>query len=98
MSYSAKTKTPKLDRVAARVPEDVKHRWQSAATMRGQTLTDFLIVAANAATTETFAEHEKIELSQKDQIKLAEMLLDPPKINDAMRGLLLRYMPGSEKI
>ena len=77
-------KTTRLDRVAARVPEDVKKRWQRAATMRGQTLTDFLIVAANTATDETFLEHERIELSQRDQIKLAEMLVRPPKINAAM--------------
>ncbi|MDR1019116.1 MAG: DUF1778 domain-containing protein [Synergistaceae bacterium] len=33
--------------------------------MRGQTLTDFLIVAANKETAETFLENERIELSQR---------------------------------
>jgi len=67
-----------------RVPEEIKRRWQTAAAMRGQTLTDFLIVAANKETAETLLENERIELSERDQIRLAEMLLRPPKINEAM--------------
>jgi len=74
--------------VRARVPEEIKRQWQSAAAMRGQTLTDFLIVAANDATTETFLEHEKIELSQRDQIRLAELLLNPPELTQTMKDAL----------
>jgi uncharacterized protein (DUF1778 family) len=79
--------------VRARVPEEIKQRWQSAAAMRGQTLTDFLIVAVNNATDEVFDREEKIKLSRRDQMKLAEMLLDPPEINEAMKGILTRYRP-----
>lgn len=70
--------------VRARVPEEIKRRWQDAALMRGQTLTDFLIVAANKETAETFLENERIELSQQDQAKLAEMLSMPPRVNEVM--------------
>ena len=70
--------------IRARVPEEIKRRWQDAAFMRGQTLTDFMIVALNKETAETFLENERIELSQRDQIKLAEMLSNPPKVNGAM--------------
>ena len=74
--------------VRTRVPEDIKHRWQSAAAMRGQTLTDFIIVATNEATAETFLEYEKIELSQRDQIRVAELLLTPPKLPRMMQEAL----------
>ena len=82
----------KLDRVAARVPHEVKQRWIRAADLRGQTLTDFIIVAANAATTAAFSENERIELSERDQMKLAEMLLHPPKLTDAMKNALSREL------
>ena len=75
---------PRNANIRARVPEEVKRRWQDAAFMRGQTLTDFLIVAANKETTETFLENERIELSQRDQIQLAEMLSKPPRVNESM--------------
>jgi uncharacterized protein (DUF1778 family) len=78
--------------VRARVPEAIKSRWQSAASMRGQTLTDFLIVAANNAASETFLEHERIELSQRDQIKLAELLLNPPELTNIMKNALRERM------
>ena len=71
--------------IRARVPEEIKRRWQDAAFMRGQTLTDFLIVAANKETAATLLENERIELSQRDQIQLAEMLSRPPVVNEAMR-------------
>lgn len=78
--------------VRTRVPEDIKHRWQSAAAIRGQTLTDFIIVATNEATAETFLEYEKIELSQRDQIRLAELLLNPPELPRMMQNALEERM------
>ena len=71
--------------IRASVPEEIKRRWQDAASMRGQTLTDFLIVAANKETAETLLENERIELSQRDHIKLAEILARPPKVNARLR-------------
>ena len=76
---------PRSAKVQARVPEEIKRRWQAAAGMRGQTLTDFLIVAANKETAETLLENERIELSERDQVRLAEMLLRPPKINESLQ-------------
>jgi len=70
--------------IRARVPEEIKRRWQIAASLRGQTLTDFLIVAANKETAETLLENERIELSQRDQVRLAEILSRPPRINEAI--------------
>ena len=84
---------PAHPNVHARVPDEIKQRWQTAAAMRGQTLTDFLIVAANDATDKIFEQEEKIKLSKRDQIKLAEMLLNPPSINESMKGILTKYRP-----
>jgi uncharacterized protein (DUF1778 family) len=78
--------------VVARVPEDIKRRWQKAAVIRGQTLTDFLIVAANNATDEVFEAENRIDLSEKDQVALAEMLLNPPELTEIMKNALRQQM------
>ena len=93
MPASALKTKPLRPNVHARVPDEIKQRWQSAAAMRGQTLTDFIIVAANAATDKTFEQEEKIKLSKRDQMKLAEMLLNPPVINESMKAILTKYRP-----
>ncbi|GHS96208.1 hypothetical protein AGMMS50276_14230 [Synergistales bacterium] len=66
--------------VTTRVPLRLKQRWQQAAVARGITLTDFLITAANKATSEVFDEEDRIELSLEDRTLLAEMLVRPPQI------------------
>jgi uncharacterized protein (DUF1778 family) len=71
-----------------RVPVEIKQRWQMAADMRGQTLTDFLIVAANNATEKVFEAEDRIILSARDQEKLAEMLSRPPRLNERLRKAL----------
>ena len=70
--------------VTTRVPLHLKRRWQQAAAMRGLTLTDFLITAANNATGDIFEEEDRIELSEKDSLLLSEMLTRPPKLNERL--------------
>jgi uncharacterized protein (DUF1778 family) len=77
-----------LDRVAARVPREIKQRWIRAAELRGQTLTDFIIVAANEATREAFVEHESIMLTQRDQEAFAALLENPPALSSALQDAL----------
>jgi uncharacterized protein (DUF1778 family) len=70
------------------VPHEVKQRWIQAAQMRGQSLTDFIIVAANSAVTETFAEHQAIILTQRDSAALANLLENPPPLSTVMQEAL----------
>ena len=78
--------------VRTRVPEELKQRWQRAAALRGQTLTDFIIVAANKEANEIYDQEERITLSREGQLKLAEMLLNPPELPPAMQNLLNDYV------
>ena len=82
--------------VRTRVPEELKQRWQGAAALRGQTLTDFMIVAANKEANVIFEQEERIALSQKGQIQLAEALLNPRELPEAMKNLLKENMPSSQ--
>ena len=92
ISAKKRFESTKTDRVIARVPAEVKHRWQRAATMRGQTLSDFLIVAANNASDEIFDTENRIELSERDQVMLAELLLNPPELPEALKIALRKQM------
>lgn len=92
----ATQKDAKVARVAARVPEKVKTRWATAAALRGQTLTDFIIVAANSATAEVFSEQERIELSERDQLQLAQLLINPPALSPTMKKALEARMSELE--
>jgi len=71
--------------VTTRVPLHLKQRWQQAATLRGLTLTDFLITAANDATGDVFREEDRIALSERDSLLLTEMLARPPRLNERLR-------------
>ena len=77
--------------VRTRVPEELKQRWQGAAALRGQTLTDFMIVAANKEANEIFEQEERITLSRMGQMQLAQALLNPPELPQAMKNLLKEY-------
>lgn len=84
--------------VRTRVPEELKQRWQGAAALRGQTLTDFIIVAANKEANEIYEQEERIILSREGQIKLAEMLLNPPELPEAMKNLLKDYAASPQSM
>jgi len=71
--------------VTTRVPLHLKQRWQQAASLRGLTLTDFLITAANSATGDVFDEEGRIDLSERDSLLLSEMLIRPPRLNESLR-------------
>ena len=96
MPSTALQKNPHNASVRTRVPEELKQRWQGAAALRGQTLTDFMIMAANKEATEIFEQEERIELSREGQMKLAEMLLNPPELPEAMKNLLKEYAASSQ--
>ena len=84
--------------VRTRVPEELKQRWQGAAALRGQTLTDFMIVAANKEADVILEQEERIVLSREGQMKLAEMLLNPPELPEAMGTLLKEYMSSLQNV
>ena len=79
---------PKNTTVTTRIPVHLKERWQRAAAIRGVTLTDFMITAANNATIEIFTEEERIELSARDRKLLSEMLSMPPQPSEGIRAAI----------
>ena len=71
-----------------KVPIRVKEDWEAAAKKQGMSLVDFLVAAANDAMAKIPEERSGIKLSARDQSQVAETLLNPPPLNEAMRKAL----------
>jgi uncharacterized protein (DUF1778 family) len=81
----------KSERVMARVSSEQKRLLQRAAEIRGQTLTEFVVAAAQEAATRAIVDHEVIELSVRDSRAFAEAMLDPPPVNTTLQAAARRY-------
>ena len=73
------TDNRRTERLEARVSAHQKEAFLQAATLRGHTLTDFIISAANYASQQTLKEQGLVELTRRDQIAFAEALQNPPQ-------------------
>jgi uncharacterized protein (DUF1778 family) len=78
-------------RLEARLPRDVMKRLKRAAEIRGRTLTDFVVSAADEAACRTLEETEIIRLSLEGQRQIAAAILNPPAPTAALRRAAKRY-------
>lgn len=83
--------TTKTERLEARVPVALKKVIQHAANLQGRTLTDFVIASLDKAARETVREHEVISLSAADSLRVAKLLITPPRPNAALRKAAARH-------
>jgi uncharacterized protein (DUF1778 family) len=81
----------KTDRLEARIPGDLKATLVRAASLRGQSLSDFVVASAADAARRIIRESEVVEFSERDQVAFAEALLEPPEANPALREAARRY-------
>jgi len=86
-----KTIEHKSERIATRVTPSQKELIARAASLRGRSLTDFIIDSAQKEATNAIEEAHVIYLSQENQIKLAKALMNPPKPNDALKKAAKAY-------
>lgn len=81
----------KSQRLMARISAEQKRLLQRAADIRGQTLTEFVVSAAQEAATRAIVDQEVIELSLRDSQAFAKGMLDPPPIGASLRAAARRY-------
>ena len=95
MPRTSPTTTARLE---ARLPHLVMSRLKRAAEIRGRTLTDFVVAAADEAACRTIEETEIIRLSIEGQRQIAEAILNSPEPAPALRRGARRYrkMFGAE--
>ena len=93
MAPPARTRsTPRTqtERLEARIAPEQKTFFQRAANLRGVTLKEFMIASMREAAIRTIEEHELV-LSANEQQTFVDMLMNPPKPNDALRGAAADY-------
>jgi uncharacterized protein (DUF1778 family) len=81
----------KTSRFEARLTEDIKILFQQAATLRGETLTDFVLAASREKAVETLQEAQLVRLAADDQKQFAEALLNPREASERLRNAAERY-------
>lgn len=81
---SASEQTTK-SRFNARISEQQRAIIGRAASLTGQTVSQFIVSSAQRAAEETIREYEVISLSTRDSIAVMEALLSPPQANEALR-------------
>ncbi|MGA7342418.1 MAG: DUF1778 domain-containing protein [Terracidiphilus sp.] len=75
------TQTVRAARLEARISPDLKRRLEYAASLRGATLTEFVVQSAQEAAARTIRENEALVLSERARVAFAQLLLKPPRPN-----------------
>jgi uncharacterized protein (DUF1778 family) len=91
LSQSSKRPSLKSQRLMARLSIEQKRLLQRGADIRGQTLTEFVITAAQDAATRAIIDQEVIDLSLRDSLAFAEGMLNPPPVNTDLHAAARRY-------
>jgi uncharacterized protein (DUF1778 family) len=81
----------KTTRLEARITDSQKALLQEAATVRGQTLTEFVVRASEEAATRVLERAGVLVLSSRDSVAFVEALLHPPAPNAQLRAAAERY-------
>lgn len=83
-------------RFEARLPQEIKELLAQAASLQGQTLSEFVVAVSTTAARQIVREQEVIELSKRDQITFAKALLDAPEANAYLKEAARRYREETE--
>lgn len=87
----SRRRSRKLSRLEARVTPDQKRLIERAAHLRGTTVTEFVVVSAQQAATETIKEFETLVLRDEAREVFVNAILNPPPPNEALRLAARRY-------
>jgi uncharacterized protein (DUF1778 family) len=78
-------------RLEARIAPELKRRLEYAASLRGASLTEFVVRSAHEAAIRTIRENDVLTLSEQGRTKFAELLLNPPPPNQRALAAARRY-------
>ncbi|HWR16169.1 MAG TPA: DUF1778 domain-containing protein [Terriglobales bacterium] len=79
------------ERLEARIGADQKRFFQRAASLRGISLTEFMVASMHEAALKTVEEHALLTLTAHEQQVFVDTLLNPPAPNRALRMATERY-------
>ncbi len=84
------------ERLEARVSPEQKALFLRAASLRGATLTEFLIASLQQAAETTIRTYEVIELTAQDSLAFTQALLEPKKPTGALVRAARRYQETTQ--
>ena len=79
------------ERLEARITKRQKTLFEKAATVRGTTVSQFVITSAQEAAIRTLEEQQIIELGRRDQEIFVNALLNPASPNERLRAAVERH-------
>src|SRR5947209_9692318 len=85
------SRSPKQERLEARVTPDQKRLIERAAQLRGTTVTEFVVVSAQQAAREIIKDFEMLSLRGEAREAFVNAILSPPAPNQALRVAAQRY-------
>ena len=84
----------KLERLEARITRDQKRIIERAARLRGTSVTEFVVVSAQQAASNTIKDYEMMSLHGEAREPFVNALLNPPAPNAAANRAAERYKQG----
>jgi len=81
----------KAARLEARISREQKRKIERAASIRGTSVSDFVIRSAQEAATRTIRETETLVLEERSRRVFVDALLHPPAPNARARAAAKRY-------
>jgi uncharacterized protein (DUF1778 family) len=83
--------TRKIERVEARLNPEQKRRIEYAASLKGRSISDFLVSSADDAAVRAIEQHELWTLSGRDRDTFVKALLHPPAPSARMKAAARRH-------
>lgn len=87
----------KAERIEARLNPVQKRRIEYAASLKGTSTSDFMVLSADEAALRTIQEYETWTLNGQDSEAFVNALLNPPAPSERMKAAALRYTQRVEK-
>jgi uncharacterized protein (DUF1778 family) len=81
----------KIERVEARLNPEQKRRIEYAASLKGTSISDFMVTSADDAAVRAIEQHEVWTLTGRDREAFVKALLHPPAPSPRMRAAVRRY-------
>ena len=81
----------KLARLEARVTKSQKRLIERAARLRGTSVTNFVVNSAQEAAAVAIRDFEVLTISQEDQKRFVQALLNPPAPTDVSKRAFARH-------
>ena len=90
------TTKAKKSRLDLRIDQDQKELLERAASLRGLSLSSYLLSNSIEAATKDIESHEKLVLSDNDRDLFLSLMENPPEPNQALKSAMRRFQEEYE--